>query len=153
MATCSAAPTSTLGDLLRLLHRRLDAVEPELVGALLGVVDDVVERAGERVDVGGVELRALAPLRRQPVQDVVDDAVALLLAQQDLARELRLLGVVAQQVTQQQAGALHVAARLLEKAEQLRIGPGAAHDGGTYTAGPAPPVPVYNLFTSAFTGM
>ena len=44
-----------VGDLLRLLHRRLDAVEHELVGGLLGVVDDVVERAGERVHVGGVE--------------------------------------------------------------------------------------------------
>ena len=47
-----------VGDLLRLLHRRLDAVEPELVGGLLGVVDDVVERARERVHVGRVERRA-----------------------------------------------------------------------------------------------
>ena len=50
-----------LGHLLRLLHRRLDAVEPELVGGLLGVVDDVVERARQRVDVGGVEVRRARP--------------------------------------------------------------------------------------------
>ena len=43
-----------------LLHRRLDAVEAELVGGLLGVVDDVVERRGELVAVGGVERRAAA---------------------------------------------------------------------------------------------
>jgi hypothetical protein len=40
-----------LGHLLGLHHRRLDAVEAELVGRLLREVDDVVERAGERVDV------------------------------------------------------------------------------------------------------
>ena len=52
VATCSEAFDEHLGDLLRLLHRRLDAVERELVGGLLGEVDDVVERAGERVHVG-----------------------------------------------------------------------------------------------------
>ena len=110
------------GDLLRLLHRRLDAVEPELVGRLLGVVDDVVERARQRVHVGRVEPRAAAAVAGEPVEDVVGDPVALLLAQQDLVRERRLLGVVRQQVAQQQRDALHVAARLLEQAEQLGVG-------------------------------
>ena len=54
-----------VGHLLRLLHRRLDAVEAELVGRLLGEVDDVVERARERVDVGGVQ-RARAGARCPP---------------------------------------------------------------------------------------
>ena len=44
-----------LGELDRLLHRRFDAVEAELRGRLLGVVDDVVERRGQRVAVAGVE--------------------------------------------------------------------------------------------------
>ena len=110
------------GDLLRLLHRRLDAVEPELVGRLLGEVDDVVERARERVDVGGVERRAAVAVAGEPGEDVVGDPVALLLAEQDLAREGGLLGVVREQVAQQQRDALHVARGLLEQAEQLEVG-------------------------------
>ena len=91
------------GDLLGLLHRRLDAVEAELVGRLLGVVDDVVERA--RRARARRPRRAPArrcPLPAQPVQDVVGDAVALLLAEQDLARQRGLLGIVREQVAQQQ---------------------------------------------------
>ena len=40
-----------LGELDRLLHRRLHPVEAELRGDLLGVVDDVVQRARQRVAV------------------------------------------------------------------------------------------------------
>ena len=50
-----------VGDLLRRLHRRLDAVAAELVGGLLGEVDDVVERAGQRVHVGRLGHGARAP--------------------------------------------------------------------------------------------
>jgi hypothetical protein len=60
---------------LGLLHRRLDAVEGELVGGLLGEVDDVVERAGQGVDVVGVEVRPPAAALGEAVQDVVDDPV------------------------------------------------------------------------------
>ena len=89
-ATCSAAATSTAASSCGLLHRRLDAVERELVGGLLGEVDDVVERAGERVHVGGVQVRAARlPRSASRWMDVVDDPVALLLAQQDVARERR----------------------------------------------------------------
>ena len=35
----------------RLIHRGLDLVEAEIVGNLLGVIDDVVERGREREDV------------------------------------------------------------------------------------------------------
>ena len=44
-----------VGELDRLLHRRFDAVQAELGGGLLGVVDDVVERGREHVAVAGVE--------------------------------------------------------------------------------------------------
>ena len=47
-----------VGELDRLLHRRLDAVEAERVGDLLGVVDDVVERRRQPVALAGVEGRA-----------------------------------------------------------------------------------------------
>ena len=62
-----AAPTSTSAICVGLLHRRLDAVEPELVGGLLGEVDDVVERAGERVarrPASSGARRAAAPASR-----------------------------------------------------------------------------------------
>ena len=121
-ATCSEHATSTSASCERLLHRRLDAVEDELVGGLLGVVDDVVERARERVHVGRVERRAApVPVARQAVQDVVGDAVALLLAEQDVAGERGLLGVVREQVAEQQRAALDVARGLLEEPEQLGV--------------------------------
>ena len=113
----SAQSDEHSGDLLRLLHRRLDAVEAELVGRLLGVVDDVVERAGERVHVGGVE-RAARPVPRERCIDVVRDPVAVVLAAHDVARERRLLGVVGEQVAQQARGALDVLRGVLEEAEQ-----------------------------------
>ena len=55
-----------VGELDGLLHRRLDPVEAELVGGLLGVVDDVVERRRQRVAVAGVERRARC--RRRPLR-------------------------------------------------------------------------------------
>ena len=60
--TSRAARDEQLRDRLGLLHRRLDAVAAELVGGLLGEVDDVVERDRERVHVGGVEVGAAALL-------------------------------------------------------------------------------------------
>jgi len=111
-----------LGDLLRLLHRRLDAVEPEAVAGLLGVVDDVVERARERVDVGGVDRRAPVALFGQPVQDVVGDAIALLLGQQEVAGQAGALRILREHVAQQQRRPLHVAPGLLEELEQHRVG-------------------------------
>ena len=101
-----------LGQRDGLLHRRLDVVQAEPVGGLLGVVDDVVERRGQRVAVGDVEGRpgwagSTSPV--QPVDDVVGDAVALLLAEHQLARQVGVLRVVGEQVAQQQARPLHVA--------------------------------------------
>ena len=93
-----------VGHLLGLLHRRLDAVEPELVGGLLGEVDDVVERARQRVDVGGVEVRAPRRLLGEAAEDLVGDPVALVLALDDrLGRAPAGSGIVGEQVAQQLA--------------------------------------------------
>ena len=128
-----------VGDLLGLLHRRLDAVEPELVGGLLGVVDDVVERAGERVHVGRVERRAPRAVLGEPVQDVVGDPVALLLAQRACrAPSAGALGIVGEHVAQQQRGALHVAPRLLEELEQHGVGPAREPQHGADASAAAP---------------
>ena len=62
----------------------------EEVGDLLDEVDDVVDRRGERVDVLAVDRRD--ERRVQPLDDVVRDAVALLLADDDVARELAVIG-------------------------------------------------------------
>ena len=94
-ATWSAAPTSTWVIASGLVHRRLDAVEPELVGRLLGVIDDVVERAGERVDVGCIEV---GPALGEPPQDVVRDAIAVVLALPNLNSQLGVLGIFCEQV-------------------------------------------------------
>ena len=52
------------------------------------------------------------------VEDVVRDPVALVLARDDLAADAVGLGVVGEQVAQQQRRALHVAPGLLEELEQ-----------------------------------
>ena len=91
-----------VGELDRLLHRRLDGVEAELGGGLLGVVDDVVERGREHVAVARVERPAAhAPAAVEPVDDVVGDAVALALAGGDLLRERGVLGELREQLAQQ----------------------------------------------------
>ena len=97
-----------VGHPLRLFHRRLDAVQTELVGGLFGVVDDVVARTRERMHVGRVE-RTDAALG-QPAQDLVGDPVALVLAVEYLARDLGALRIFGEQVTEQARSLLHVAA-------------------------------------------
>src|SRR4051812_30197924 len=125
-----AQPRHRLGDLaraleqdvgqpLRLLERGLDLVEPEVVRDLLGVVDDVVERRGERVDVLAVDRRDEHLV--EAADDVVRDPVALLLADQDVARERGGLRIAAQQLVQQVGGPLDVAGGLLEQVEELAV--------------------------------
>src|SRR3954447_4382893 len=108
-----------VGEALRLLHRRLDLVEPEVVGDLLGVVDDVVERRGEAVDVLAVDRRDEGLV--EAPDDVVRDPVALLLADQDVAGQVRPLGIGAQHLVEQVGGADDVAAGLLEQVEVLAV--------------------------------
>ena len=116
-----------VGELDRLLHRRLDAVQAELRRGLLGVVDDVVERRRQRVAVAGVERRAHAPAG-QAVDDVVGDAVAFLLADLQVLGERRVLGVVDEQVVQQQAAS---AARCARPPPRGTSGPGRRRGAGS----------------------
>ena len=124
-----------VGQLLRLLHRRLDLVEAEEVGDLLDVVDDVVERGGQLVDVLAVD-RGDERLV-EPPDDVVRDPVAVLLADQDVAGQLAALGVVREQPLEQLGRAQDVAAGLLEEVEELAVAAGGenvrqAHAAGRY---------------------
>jgi hypothetical protein len=101
------------------------------------------------VHVGRVERRAAAAVLGEPMQDVVGDAVALVLAEEDLARQALALGVVRQQVAQQQRRALHVAARLLEELEQqrIRLRPHQPHRGGTLARAARRSPPLHRWFT------
>ena len=71
--------------------------------------------------VGGLDLRAAPAGLGQAMQDVVDDPVAVLLAEHELAGEPGVLRVVVEQVAQQQRGALDVASGLLEERQQLGV--------------------------------
>jgi hypothetical protein len=59
------------------------------------VIDDVIERAGERVDVRRIEV---GPVLGEPLEDLVRDAIAIVLALPNLNRELGVLGVLCEQV-------------------------------------------------------
>jgi hypothetical protein len=114
-----------VGELERLLHRRLDPVEDELVGGLLGVVDDVVQRRGEPVAVGGAHQRPPPRGARrpavEPVDDVVGDPVGLLLALQERPRDLGVGGRIDEDPPQQRSGALHRLTRLVEEVVQRSV--------------------------------
>ena len=75
--------------------------------------------------VGRVKRRRAAPDAVEAVDDVVRDAVALLLAEHQVARQLGVLRIVGDQVAQQQGGALDVAAGLLKQVEHPGVGTGA----------------------------
>jgi DNA-binding winged helix-turn-helix (wHTH) protein len=110
-----------LGEFDRLLHRRLNAIEPQLRGHLLGVVDDVIERRRERVAIAGVEGRAYAATPGQPVNDVVGDAIAFLLAHLQVLSQRGALGIVPQQIVQQKAAALQVTPGLFDQIHQNAV--------------------------------
>ena len=116
----AAALCQDVRELLRLRHRRLDPVEPERVGHLLGVVDDVVDRVGERVDLGRRE-RRLDPVLVQPVKDVVGEPIAVLLLLQDLAREVAPLGVVREELVEGLRGPARIAGGFLDQVEQPAV--------------------------------
>jgi Arc/MetJ-type ribon-helix-helix transcriptional regulator len=63
------------------------------------------------------------------VDDVVRDAVPLLLAQEEIAREIRTLRVVGHQIAQQQRRALDVPSGLLEELEDLGVVLASAPEG------------------------
>ena len=103
----------------RLLHRRLDLVEAEVVGGLLGEVDDVVERRRQREDVLAVDRRHERLV--DPLDDVVRDPVAVLLADEDLADQVGLVGIVGEHLLEQAGRAHDVARGLLEEVEELPV--------------------------------
>ena len=105
--------------LLRLVHRRLDPVEPEVVRDLLDVVDDVVERRGEVEDVLALDRRD--ERRVEALDDVVRDPVALLLADHDLAGELPVVGPAVEHPLEQRRRPARCCARLLEQVEELAL--------------------------------
>ena len=116
----------------RLVHRRLDLVEAEIVGDLFGVVDDVVERRGEREDVLAINRRDERVV--EAIDDVVRDPIALVLAVEDLLREVLVLGVVGEHRVEQIRGAHHVLARLLEQLEVDAITRGEHLGEASHTA-------------------
>ncbi len=112
-----------VGQALGLLHRRLDLVQPEVVRDLLGEVHDVVQRRGQRVDVLAVDRRDEGLV--QAPDDVVRDPVPVLLADQDVARQVGpAVGVRAQHLIEQISGAEDVAASFLEQVEELAVAGG-----------------------------
>ena len=88
------------------------------------------------VDVGRVDCLPACGQLGEAMQDVVGDAVAFLLAKQDLAREASVLGIVGEQIPQQQRTALDVAAGLLEERQHLGIGMATAAE---HHSQPSPP--------------
>ncbi len=111
-----AALHQDVGHFLRLLHRRLDPVQPQEIGDLLDVVDDVVELGGEVVDVLAVERGD--ERRLHSLDDVVGDPVALLLGLEDVAREPTVVGPLVEHLLEQPCGAQGVFPRLDEEVEE-----------------------------------
>src|SRR3954452_13756371 len=107
------------GQLLGLLHRRLDPVQREVVGDLLDEVDDVVERRGEIEDVLALDRRDEGLV--EALDDVVRDPVALLLADHDLAGQLAVIGPAIEDVLEDLARLDDVPPRLLEQVEELTL--------------------------------
>ena len=103
--------------LLGLQHRRLDAVEAEEVGDLLDPVHDVVQARRERVDVLAVDRRDERLV--EALDDVVRDPVALLLADDDVAREFAVVWPLLDHPFEEARRAHDVRAGLLEQVEEL----------------------------------
>src|SRR3954468_15092600 len=104
---------------LRLLHRRLDLVEAQVVGDLVDEVDDVVEVGRELEDVLAVDRRD--ERRVQLVVDVVGDPVALLLADHDVPREVGAIREVREHLVEQVRPVRDVAGCLLEQVKELAV--------------------------------
>ncbi len=103
----------------RLIHRRVDAIQPEEVRGLLGVVDHVVQPGGEGEHVTALEGRRGA--RMQVVVDVVGDRVVLVLEVHELDPLLAAVRPGAHQLAQQRSGQLDVAAGLGEHPVELGV--------------------------------
>src|SRR5918911_723307 len=82
-------------------------------------VDDVVEARGERVDVLAVDRRDERLV--EALDDVVRDPVALLLADDDVAGELTVVGPLLDHALEQPGRSYDVRAGLLEEVEELAL--------------------------------
>ena len=110
MSRSPSRPCDRVGDLADSLHdhprlldrpRRhlVDAVEVELVGDLVHEVAHVIECRRQVVDVLAVDRRHEGPVHE--LDDVVRDAVALVLAVLDLIHEIAAVGQVLEQIEQE----------------------------------------------------
>src|SRR5829696_8156689 len=104
------------GQILCLRHRRLDLVEGEEVGGLLGEVDDVVHLRREAVDVLAVDRRDEG--RVEALDDFVGDFVALLLGLEDFEAEAAVVGPAAHHLVEQARRVEGVVARFAEEVEE-----------------------------------
>ena len=103
----------------RLLHRRLDLVEAEEVGSLLGEVDDVVHLGREPVDVFAIDRGDEGLI--EPLDDVVGDPVTLLLGLQHVAGKSGLVGPDPHHLVEELGSANRVLPGLAEKVEEGAI--------------------------------
>src|SRR3954452_9031041 len=139
-----------VGEQTRVLHRRLDPVDAEHVCGLLGVVDDVVERGRELEALERVHRLARPAAVVQALDDVVGDAVARVLAVDQIGRELAVIGPVGEQVAKEDRRPLHRSPRLLEELEHTDVA-GRVQQGHapTVTMGAAIGRGVHRPFTAA----
>ena len=156
-ATCSPAPTSTSAICGGLLHRRLDAVDAR-ARRRSARRSRRCRRARSRAR-GRRPGRAAARPRRaagEPVDDVVGDAVALLLAEDEVARERRRAR------DSRRAGRAAAASRAGRCGRTPRTGSRSLHVGCAAEAAPSvtegthrrarAPRRVHESFTARFTG-
>ena len=118
-ATCLHDWWRIARELLRLDHRGLDAVQREEVRHLFRVVDDVVERGGEGVDVLAVDRRDERLV--EALDDVVRDPVALVLAVHQSRPSSPWSGHASSMSSSRRGRADDVRAGLLEEVEELSL--------------------------------
>ncbi len=113
-----ASSNKHISELKGLCHRRFNPIQVKLGSSLLDVVDDVVQRSSKRIAIASVKRCTHAPPTTHAVDDVVGDAIALLLACSQFPRKLCMLGKLSKQIAQQLGRELNVMPRLLNKHRQ-----------------------------------
>ena len=121
-ATCSPAPTSTSPICDACSIGASTRKSPMLSAACSAKSTMSSSVGGQLVAVDGIHRRPAGVAALEAVDDVVGDAVALVLAEHELARQVGALGIVDEQIAQQQRGALDVVAALLEERQDLGVG-------------------------------
>ena len=107
-------------DIIRRLNQTfVTPIDREDIYQLASALDDIVEAGRQREDVLAVDRRHERLV--DPLDDVVRDPVAVLLADEDVADEIGLVRVVGQHLLEQPGRADDVARRLLEEVEELPV--------------------------------